>query len=137
MIRRLAVAALAVAALVVIACDPPPNGGPVPTSPAPSGVRGTVILGPTCPVGGEPGSTDPVPCLTPYSAQLVFLDEQNTVVGRVTSGADGHFEIDLPAGTYLITPVSGDPFPVAQPVSVIVRAGEYLEVQINYDTGIR
>jgi hypothetical protein len=136
-IGRLAVLAVAGLTFGLAACGQAPNGAPGATTPVPGGIRGSVILGPTCPVGGEPGSTDPVPCLTPYSAQLVILDEQNQVAGRVTSGADGSFEITLPPGTYLITPLGGDPFPIAQPVSVTVRAGEYLEVQINYDTGIR
>ncbi len=133
----LVLALIGAAALALAGCDPPPNGSPVPSSFAPSGVRGTVILGPTCPVGGEPGATDPVLCLTPYSAQLVVLNEQNEVVARVTSDADGRFEITLPPGNYLITPLGGDPYPSAQPVSVLVRPGEYLEVQVNYDTGIR
>jgi hypothetical protein len=138
---RLALLALLAGALLLslllVGCDEIPNGSPGATTPAaPSGVRGTVILGPTCP-GGEPGTTDPVPCLTPYSAQLVVLDGAGAVVTRVTSDADGHFELDLPPGDYVITPLGGDPFPIAQPISVVVRAGEYLAVQINYDTGIR
>lgn len=111
----------------------PSDATPLP----PSGISGTVILGPTCPTGSQPGAHDPVPCLTPYAAQLVVLDTNNSVVARVTSGEDGAFRLDLPPGDYVITPHSGDPFPVAQPVNVRVTAGEYVEVQINYDTGIR
>ena len=136
MIGRLILPAVATLALLAGGCDVTPDGGPGSTTPAPGGIRGTVILGPTCP-GGEPGATDPVLCLTPYAAQLVILDAQNQVAGRVTSGTDGRFEISLPPGSYVITPIGGDPSPIAQPVSVIVRAGEYIEVQINYDTGIR
>jgi len=103
----------------------------------PSGIRGTVVLGPTCPTGSEPGAHDPVPCLTPYAAELVVLDLENAVVERVTSGGDGKFTIDLPPGEYVITPEAGDPYPIAQPVPVTVVAGQYIAVEINYDTGIR
>lgn len=133
----LALTALAAAAMLLAACDAPP-GGVNATTPgsSPSGVRGTVILGPTCP-GGAPDATDPVTCLTPYAAQLVVIDGEGNVVGRVNSGADGRFELSLPPGDYVITPLGGDPYPIAQPVSVVVRPNEFAELQINYDTGIR
>ena len=60
------------------------------------------------------------------------------VVARVTSGADGRFQVDLPPGEYVVTPATGqDTYPIAQPVSVTVGPGTYAEVEINYDTGIR
>lgn len=136
MIARLVLAGLAALVLIAGGCDEPPGAGPSGTPTAPSGIRGTVILGPTCPVG-EPGSTDPINCLTPYAAQLVILDGQNEVAGRITSGDDGRFEIALAPGDYVITPIGGDPYPIAQPVAVVVTAGEFTEVQVNYDTGIR
>jgi len=139
-IRRHILLALAAGALLLAGCGEIPNGSPGTTTPPPSGVRGTVILGPTCPIGGEPGASDPIPCLTPYVAQLVVVDGQGVAVAQVTSDADGRFEVTLPPGDYVITPTppaSGDLFPIAQPLSVVVIAGEYLEIQINYDTGIR
>ena len=126
------------ACLIVSVCDigPPPDPGTTPTKP--SGIRGMVLLGPTCPIGEEPDPLNPIPCLTPYAAQLVILDADNQPVGTVSSGVDGRFEITLPAGDYVVTPRAGDqPFPIAQPLSVTVVAGEYAEVEINYDTGIR
>jgi hypothetical protein len=125
-------------ALLVVACAPGQPGARAGETPAAaSGIRGTVILGPTCPTGSEPGAHDPVPCLTPYAAQLVVLDAQDQVVARLSSGDDGHFQVDLPPGEYVIAPQSGDPFPIAQPVTVLVNPGSYAEVQVNYDTGIR
>lgn len=111
--------------------------GPGDTPSEPSGIRGTVVLGPTCPLEASPGANDPVPCLTPYSAQLVILNAENAAVARVASGADGHFEITLPPGDYVIAPESGDPYPIAQPLPVTVAAGQYVEIEVNYDTGIR
>ncbi len=109
------------------------------TPPPPSGIKGTVLLGPTCPVQASPvdGST-PNPCLTPYAATLVVLDNEGVKVATVTSGADGSFKVDLPAGDYVVTPDSGsDTYPIAQPQSVTVATGVYTEIQVNYDTGIR
>lgn len=105
----------------------------------PSGIKGTVVLGPTCPVGGEPGTNSPVPaaCLTPYAAQMVVLDDENKVVARVASGADGTFQVDVAPGDYVLAPATTDSYPIAQPLSVTVVPGQYVTVQINYDTGIR
>lgn len=133
MIRR----TLALTVLLVAACGAPSTIGLAPTPALPSGISGTVVLGPTCPLESEPGAYDPVPCLTPYSAQLVILDGDNLLVARVNSAADGSFRLDLPPGEYVITPQNGDPLPVAQPINVTVTAGEYATVQVNYDSGIR
>lgn len=137
---RIGLAGLVLVGLMVVGCEvlgpPPPEPGATPVPP--SGIRGTVVLGPTCPIGDEPDPLEPIPCLTPYVAQLVILDADNRVAGTVTSDADGRFEITLDPGDYVVTPRAGDqPFPIAQPVSVTVVAGEYVEVEINYDTGIR
>jgi len=70
------------------------------TPPPPSGIRGLILLGPTCPVEASPGANDPVPCLTPYAATLVVLDSENVKVATVTSGPDGKFSVDVPPGEY-------------------------------------
>jgi hypothetical protein len=137
MIRLVALAAL-LTSVALGGCAP----GSAPLEPGatqapPSGIRGLVILAPTCPISDEPDPLNPVPCLTPLSAQLVILDGDNGVAARVSSDAEGRFEATLPPGDYVITPLGGDPFPMAQPVAVSVLAGEYAEVEINYDTGIR
>jgi hypothetical protein len=104
----------------------------------PSGIRGVVLLGPTCMTGESPGAHDPVPCLTPYVANLVVLDAEGAAVKRITSAADGRFEVELTPGEYAVAPATGaDTYPIAQTVSVTVLPGAYAEVQINYDTGIR
>lgn len=122
--------------LVVIGCSE--IGIPIDTPTPPSGIRGIVLLGPTCPVSQDPGANDPVPCVTPYAASLVVLDSESAVVGRVTSGNDGTFQVDLPPGEYVVAPSTGaDTYPIAQPVSVTVSTGQYADVEINYDTGIR
>jgi hypothetical protein len=128
------IAFVAIAAFVAACTDLAPPGQ-TPTSD--SGISGTVILGPTCATGDAPGAHEPVPCLTPYSAQLAVLDGENVVVIRATSDAEGRFRVTLPPGDYVVAPQGGDPYPIAQPIPVTVPAGEYVEIEINYDTGIR
>ena len=128
--------ALLALAFAVVGCGE--IGLPFETDPAPSGIRGVVTLSPTCPVQASPGANVPEPCVTPYAAKLVVLDGENVVVTRVTSSQDGTFTVDLPPGDYVVAPETGaDSYPIAQPQSVTVVAGQYAEVEINYDTGIR
>jgi len=130
--RTLTVVALG---LLLIACGPGADGPP-PTPNAPSGIRGKVFLGPTCPGPVDENATAE-PCVTPYSAQLAILDADGKVVARVTSAADGSFQLDLPAGDYTVAPQNGDPVPSAPSQPVSVEPGKYTEIEINYDTGVR
>jgi len=131
-------AVIALLALALVGCGEIGIAGATPTPP--SGIKGTVVLGPTCQIGSEPGANDPVPqaCLTPFAAQLVVLDSENAVAARVSSGNDGTFSVDVAPGDYIVTPATGsDSYPIAQPVSVTVVPGQYVTVEINYDTGLR
>lgn len=123
---------LVVLVALVAACSSL-DASPLPSVPLDSGIRGRVQLGPTCPV-----ETRDVPCVTPYAAVLVILDADQREVARVTSDANGTFEVALGPGTYTLAPTpGGDPFPSAAPQAVSVTQGAYTEVEINYDTGIR
>jgi hypothetical protein len=132
--RSVAVVAVVLAGLCLVGCDP--GGGASQSPTAPSGIRGTVFLGPTCPGPVDPSATDE-PCVTPYTAQLAILDADGKVVTRVTSGADGTFQVDLPPGDYTVAPQNGDPVPSAPSQPVSVEPGKYTEIQVNYDSGIR
>jgi len=75
----------------------------------------------------------------PYAAKLVITDENGTVVGTVNSGTDGHFEIALPPGNYVIQPANGPngvPFATSA-IPVTVVADDYAVVEVDYDSGIR
>ena len=115
--------------LALVAACGPADAGPTPA--AASGVRGSVLI---CPGPPAPESTAQ-PCDTPYKAQLVVLDGDGNVVTRVTSGDDGRFQLDLGPGEYTLAPQNGDPYPTAPSQPVIVVAGQYTEIQVNYDSG--
>ncbi len=104
--------------------------GPSPTVAAvTSGVRGVVLLGPTC-----DSPTAASPCLEAYSARLVIFDTDGRVVGDVSSNPDGSFQLVLPPGDYVIQPAAGgDPFPRAEAQNVTVLDGEVTEVEIDYE----
>jgi hypothetical protein len=117
--------------IAVLACNP--AGASPSVSGLDSGIQGTVLLGPTCPVEIAGAS----PCVTPYPGVLVITDSEGREVARATAAADGTFRVALPPGDYVILPQSGNPFPAAQPVDVTVVPGGFVDVQVNYDTGIR
>lgn len=97
------------------------------------GIRGSVTIGPTCPVQREGES-----CVRPF-ATVLFLHRigSSDRPRTVRSGSDGRFRVALRVGRYRLTPRNGDPYPRAEPQMVIVRADRYTKVSVAYDSGIR
>lgn len=127
MMRRIPIALL----LVLAACAGDGGG-----SAADSGVEGIVLAGPQCPVNIEG-----TPCPDqPIDVEILVTDTSSgEQVTTVRSGEDGRFRIPLEPGTYLLRPVP-DGYarpPVGAPKTVTVRAGEFAEVTLEVDTGIR
>ncbi len=105
-----------------------------PTPSGDSGVEGRVTIGPMCPVV-RLGTDCPD---APYAAALVVEDEQGRDVARTESGADGTFRVALSPGAYQLVPQPGENrIPWAQPVPFTVVSGEWVRVDIAYDSGIR
>jgi hypothetical protein len=103
-----------------------------------SGIAGTILAGPQCPVVGPNTAFD---CNDkPLSATVIVRwAATGWEVTRFTSGADGTFRVPLYPGTYLLDPQPGSPsgLPHAPPQTVEVQPGAFTEVTIDYDTGIR
>lgn len=100
---------------------------------ASQGIDGLVLLGPLCPV-----QTPTDPCADrPYEASIEVETAGGSRITVVRSEADGRFRVGLLPGTYHLVPESGDPFPIAAEQDVVVEAGIYAAVVINFDTGIR
>jgi hypothetical protein len=97
------------------------------------GIQGIALIGPQCPVQTL---EDPCPDL-PHDALVTVRNGSGVVVTRFRTGEDGRFRVGLRPGSYTLEPEGGDPFPVASDVEVDVFTGDYTEVVLLFDTGIR
>ena len=99
-----------------------------------TGIRGVVMLGPTCPVESLVSPCPDRPF--PSDVNATSTDGDTT---RVTTDEQGRFSLDLPAGSYVLVAVSpsgsGPPTPVPQ--TVLVMTGSYTQVTLEVDSGIR
>jgi hypothetical protein len=100
-----------------------------------SGVRGQVLLGPTCPVEqtGSPCPDEPV-----EGVEVRALAGGETIA-EAMSGEDGRFELVLPPGRYTLEAIVGSDSPgmFSKAVDVKVTAGAFVEVVVPVDSGIR
>jgi hypothetical protein len=119
-------AALLFASLILLGCDE--------QAPAGTGIRGSVTLGPSCPVETV---TSPCPD-APFRGDVRATASDGTTT-TVTTDARGRFAMDLREGTYVVIAVtpsgSGPPTPVPQTVQV--DAGAYTRITLEVDSGIR
>lgn len=101
-----------------------------------SGISGIILAGPQCPVEmpDRPECDD-----QPFQGTVVVRSANGLIeVTRFTADSDGRFRVPLFPGTYCLDPMSGrNGFPFAAPQTVEVRSGEFIEITILYDTGIR
>jgi len=122
-------AALSVLLLILAAC-----ANRTATS-ADSGVRGIVLLGPTCPV-----VTEESPCPDrPLADTQIQVLRGGVEVASVRSGDDGRFEVALEPGHYVLQAMveAGGPGMFAKPLEVDVSANAWVDVAVSVDTGIR
>ena len=121
---------LAAVAVLWLAC----RGQQAP--PLTSGIEGQVLIGPTCPVLREG-----TPCLDqPYQATIaVWNAERTEKVHTFTTDEDGRFRVPLAPGEYYIDPQSPNPGvpPTPIPQTVTVPPDRFVQITIQYDSGIR
>jgi len=100
-----------------------------------SGIEGYVTKGPMCPGPVQIGSEE---CKDqPYQAIISILDASYNQITQIQTDDNGYFKILLAAGTYILHPESGNPLPIADDQTVIVTGEQFIQVSIQYDTGIR
>ena len=100
-----------------------------------SGVEGRVTQGPTCPGPVKIGTTE---CQDqPYQANITILDENNNQITQFQTDRIGFFKIPLNPGTYILHPESGKPLPSTTDQTVVVLEGQFTQIVILYDTGMR
>jgi len=122
--------AISILLLLLVAC-----AGRGPSSSGDSGIRGTVLLGPTCPV-----ETLESPCPDrPLADVEIRVLRGSDVVATVRSDGEGRFAVALDPGRYEVQAVveEGGPGMSAKPVDVVVTNGVFNDVNVPVDSGIR
>jgi hypothetical protein len=100
-----------------------------------SGIEGSVTEGPMCPGPTRIGNNT---CPNqPYQTTITILDTHGKQLAQIKTEDTGYFKFSLAPGTYTLHPEPGKPFPFAPDQTVIVEDGQYSQVTIIYDTGIR
>lgn len=131
--RRVLLLAILSLGLVLAACadeQPGDTGGDETGT-----VRGTVLLGPTCPVETL---TDPCSDLPLGDVRVRVLGPAGDVVATARSDAEGAFSVRLAPGDYTVEAViEDDPARSASPVEVTVVEGREIEITVPVDSGIR
>ena len=138
---------LALVSLLFAACggssESSSDGGSATPTPAASGtaaasgIEGQALAGPQCPVvqAGSPCPDAPIQVTIE-----VHTPDHLTKIAEFQTDAEGKFRQELPPGDYFIYPLPPDenaPFPFAEGQYVTVVAGQFSDMQIAYDTGIR
>ena len=106
--------------------------------PTTSGIMGTVLLGPTCPVMRNP--PDPQCADKPYSTALVVTTLDGTqVVTQFNSDGYGKFKVNLPPGEYAVrSSATTNIYPRCGSNEIMsVKTGMFTNATISCDTGIR
>lgn len=104
-------------------------------------LEGKVTVGPLTPVvrAGEPEPTPPPEVFTSRGLAIFKADGQ-TLVKRLAFQADGTYQVELPAGQYVVDlDHQRNTIEHARglPAQVEIRAGEITQLDIDIDTGIR
>lgn len=126
------------AATMTIAPTAMPATAPVST-PSPAveraGLMVVATIGPTCAGPQREGQV----CTAPYEGEFVVTRADGSEVARFSTGADGRAVVDLPPGSYTVSAKAGAgrPFRSGGSVNVTVVAGQYVEVAVELDTGLR
>ena len=104
-----------------------------PAAPSDTGLVGTVVRGPVQPV-----CQVNLPCEAPFSASFT-VQQGDRVVATFRSDSQGHFEVLLARGMYVV--VAGPDAPIisprAQTKEVVVGSNGLTTVLLRFDTGIR
>jgi len=103
-----------------------------------SGIKGVVILGPTCPV--ERILPDPACVFKGYktTVQVIAVGSSSSApFATIETNASGEYSVSLPPGQYALQPVGGKTFPRCETREVTVVGNIIQEVTLTCDTGIR
>ena len=99
------------------------------------GIRGVALAGPSCPVVS---ANDPNCAPRPVEgATIHIIDVTGIEVAQLITNANGEFSVTLPPGAYRVEADSVDGM-VGTPDPIEVNVAETtIDIQLDYDTGIR
>ena len=102
-------------------------------APADGGAEGQVLIGPMCPVVqvGQPCPDQP------YQTKLTINGQDGKRITQVQTDQQGRFKISLKPGQYILHPESPNVMPFTAEQSFSVAAGQFTQITVNYDSGIR
>ncbi len=101
-----------------------------------TGVTGSALAGPVCPVE-RPNDSACSPRAV-EGAVLIVRGVGDTEIARVTTDGSGQFRIDLQPGSYTLEPQPVDGLMgIAAPMPFTVTSGAETHLAVAYDTGIR
>lgn len=96
-------------------------------------VRGQVVAAPACPV--EQRAT---PCpARPVAGARIEVRNGSTLVTSAAASSSGSFELQLPAGSYVVKATNPGGYPSTVDQKVVVVAGSTQEITLVVDSGIR
>lgn len=104
---------------------------PAASATTPSGLRGTVLRGPTMPVCREDN-----PCEAPAPNVLLHFSRAGRVVGEAKTGPAGGYRVLLRPGRYSVTTSRRTIGVGLTPRNVVVPRGRIARVDFHLDTGI-
>ena len=104
-----------------------------PSAPSNTGLTGTVYRGPVTPV-----CTVSQPCDAAFAASFT-VQRGSTRVATFQSDQQGHYEVRLSPGNYIIVPDDNAPImsPKSQTRDVTVGQSGLTALDLHFDTGIR
>ena len=114
----------------------PPAGGGGSVLPYATGIQGTVMAGPTCPVERNP--PDPQCADRPLQTLVAIYRASDPVHAVVLTRSDaaGKFSASLPPGEYIVGAGEGM-LPRCNSTPATVESSGYTTIAVSCDTGIR
>jgi hypothetical protein len=98
-----------------------------------TGLAGHVLIGPACPVE-QLNNRCPD---KPYQAVLSVFDANRRKIVKFQTDANGYFHQALGPGIYILHPESPGVMPVAPEQTFSVLSGQFTQLTVTYDSGIR
>jgi len=104
-------------------------------------LKGKISIGPICPVETIPPDPHCLPTMETYKAwaTAVWTLNKKSKIAAINPRLDGTYQIDIPAGNYLIDFAGQTNFVGGSnlPAPISIADGDTTNFNINIDTGIR